>query len=70
MAGPFRQKLRRQDILALLRWTPTLDLDVAIALLTGPFVQRRMVDRQEVTDAFRDSVLEHVVDRAEQPSEN
>ena len=40
---------------------PDLDLDVAIALLTGPFVQRRMVDRQEVTDEFRDAVLETVV---------
>ena len=40
---------------------PDLDLDIAIALLTGPFVQRRMVDRQEVTDEFRDAVLEHVV---------
>ena len=40
---------------------PDLDLDVAIALLTGPFVQRRMIDRQEVTDEFRDAVLENVV---------
>lgn len=40
---------------------PHLDLDTAIALLTGPFVQRRMVDRQEVTDEFRDAVLENVV---------
>jgi AcrR family transcriptional regulator len=40
---------------------PDLDIDTAIALLTGPFVQRRMVDRQEVTDEFRDAVLENVV---------
>ena len=40
---------------------PDLDLDLAIALLTGPFVQRRMVDRQEITDEFRDAVLEQVV---------
>jgi AcrR family transcriptional regulator len=40
---------------------PALDLDLAIALLTGPFVQRRMVDRQEITDEFRDAVLEQVV---------
>ena len=40
---------------------PDLDLDVAVAMLTGPFVQRRMIDRHEVTDEFRDAVLEHVV---------
>jgi hypothetical protein len=40
---------------------PGLDLDIAIAMLTGPFVQRRMVDRQEVTDEFRDAVLATVV---------
>jgi hypothetical protein len=40
---------------------PHLDLDLALALLTGPFVQLRMVDRQEITDEFRDAVLEHVV---------
>ena len=40
---------------------PALDLDIALALLTGPFVQRKMVDKQEVTDEFRDAVLLHVV---------
>jgi AcrR family transcriptional regulator len=40
---------------------PGLDLDTAVALLTGPFVQRRMVDRMEVTEEFRDAVLDHVV---------
>ena len=38
-----------------------LDLDIALALLIGPFVQRRMIDRLEVTDEFRDAVLETVV---------
>lgn len=37
------------------------DLDVALALLIGPFVQRRMVDRLEITPAFRDAVLRHAV---------
>jgi len=40
---------------------PDLDLDLALALLKGPFVQRRMVDRLEVTDEFRDGVLRNVV---------
>jgi AcrR family transcriptional regulator len=40
---------------------PELDLDLALALLKGPFVQRRMVDRLEVTDEFRDGVLRNVV---------
>jgi len=40
---------------------PDLDLDIALALLTGPFIQRKMVDKQEVTDEFRDAVLLHVV---------
>ena len=38
-----------------------IDLDVALALLIGPFVQRRWIDRQELTPEFRDAVLEHVV---------
>jgi AcrR family transcriptional regulator len=38
-----------------------LDLDTALALLIGPFVQRRMVDRQEITPEFRDTVLDNVV---------
>jgi AcrR family transcriptional regulator len=40
---------------------PDLDLDLALALLKGPFVQRRMVDRREVTEEFRDGVLRNVV---------
>lgn len=38
-----------------------LDLDIALALLTGPFVQWRMVDRREVTPEFRATVLANVV---------
>ncbi len=38
-----------------------LDLDVALALLIGPFVQRRTIDRAEVTPEFRDAVLASVV---------
>ncbi len=38
-----------------------LDLDIALSLLIGPFVLRRMVDRGEVTPEFRDAVLESVV---------
>jgi len=38
-----------------------LDIDIALALLIGPFVQRRMIDRAEVTPEFRDAVLESVV---------
>jgi AcrR family transcriptional regulator len=40
---------------------PDLDLDVAVALLVGPFVQRRMIDRAEVTPQFREAVLAVVV---------
>ena len=38
-----------------------LDIDIALALLIGPFVQRRVIDRAEVTPEFRDAVLESVV---------
>jgi AcrR family transcriptional regulator len=38
-----------------------LDLDVALTLLVGPFVQRRTIDRQEITPEFRDAVLRSVV---------
>jgi len=38
-----------------------LDLDIAVALLIGPFVQRRMIDRAEITPEFRDAVLQSVV---------
>ncbi len=38
-----------------------LDLDIALALLIGPFVQRRTIDRAEVTPEFRDAVLASVV---------
>jgi AcrR family transcriptional regulator len=58
-----RRPIRTVLQLAQLRgeFDPGLDLDIAIALLTGPFVQRRMIDRLEVTDEFRDAVLETVV---------
>jgi AcrR family transcriptional regulator len=58
-----RRPIRTVLQLAQLRGeiAPDLDLDVAIALLTGPFVQRRMVDRQEITEEFRDGVIEYVV---------
>jgi AcrR family transcriptional regulator len=38
-----------------------LDLDAALAMLIGPFVQRNMLDGDEVTDEFRDAVFETVV---------
>jgi AcrR family transcriptional regulator len=38
-----------------------LDLEFAIALLIGPFVQRRLIDRVEVTREFRTAVIDHVV---------
>jgi AcrR family transcriptional regulator len=38
-----------------------LDLDIALALLIGPFVQRRTIDRAEITPEFRDAVLASVV---------
>jgi AcrR family transcriptional regulator len=38
-----------------------LDLDVALALLIGPFVQRRTIDRIEITPEFREAVLQSVV---------
>lgn len=38
-----------------------LDLDVALALIIGPFTQRRIVDRQEITPEFSHAVLDHAV---------
>jgi AcrR family transcriptional regulator len=38
-----------------------LDLDVAITLIIGPFVLRRMIDRIDITPEFRDAVLGHAV---------
>jgi AcrR family transcriptional regulator len=38
-----------------------LDLDLALTLLLGPFTQRRVVDREEITPEFADAVLTHVV---------
>jgi AcrR family transcriptional regulator len=38
-----------------------VDLDVALALLIGPFVQRRTIERIEITPEFREAVLRSVV---------
>jgi AcrR family transcriptional regulator len=38
-----------------------VDLDLALTLLLGPFTQRRVVDRQEITPEFVDEVVTHVV---------
>jgi len=38
-----------------------LDLEVALALVIGPFALRRTIDRLDVTDDFRDTVLDSVV---------
>lgn len=58
-----RRPIRTVLQLAQLRGeiAPDLDLDVAVALLVGPFVQRKMIDRKEVTPEFRDAVLKTVV---------
>ena len=59
---------RRRPIRTVLRLAqlrgeigPEVDLDLMLALVLGPFVQRRLVDRDEITDEFRDAVLDHVV---------
>lgn len=59
---------RRRPILEVLRRAQDrgevrsdVDLDAAFALLIGPFVQRRMIERGEVTPGFRDTVIEVVV---------
>ena len=38
-----------------------LDLDTAVALIVGPFVQRKMLERGEVTPEFRTTVIETAV---------
>lgn len=38
-----------------------VDLDIAVALLVGPFVQRKMLERREITSEFADAVIETVV---------
>jgi AcrR family transcriptional regulator len=38
-----------------------VDLDTAVAMIIGPFIMRRMVDREEVTPAFRQAILDHAV---------
>ena len=58
-----RRPIRTALQLAQLRGeiSRALDLDIAVALLIGPFVQRRMIDRAEITPEFRDAVLQSVV---------
>ena len=38
-----------------------VDLDVAYTLVVGPFVMRRMIDRIDITDEFREAALRHAV---------
>ena len=38
-----------------------IDLDTAVALVIGPFVQRKMLERGEITDEFRTAVIDTVV---------
>jgi AcrR family transcriptional regulator len=38
-----------------------VDLDVALALVIGPFTQRRLVDQRPIDDAFADAVVAHTV---------
>ncbi|MDP1820793.1 MAG: TetR/AcrR family transcriptional regulator [Acidimicrobiales bacterium] len=38
-----------------------VDLEAALAMVIGPFIMRRSIDRTEVTEAFRDAVLANVV---------
>lgn len=37
---------------------PDLDLDAVLAFLIGPFTYKRLIEREEVTPAFRDTVLD------------
>jgi AcrR family transcriptional regulator len=38
-----------------------VDVDTAVAMIIGPFLLRRMIDRQEVTPEFRQAILEHAI---------
>jgi AcrR family transcriptional regulator len=38
-----------------------VDLDFALALVIGPFVMRRMLDRLEITPEFRQAIVDHAV---------
>lgn len=40
---------------------PEVDLDIALNLLIGPILMRRVIDRQEITPDFVHAVVEHVV---------
>ncbi len=55
---------RRQPILTVLELaqrrgevSPDLDLETALAIVSGPFTFRRLVERREITPAFTDAVL-------------
>jgi AcrR family transcriptional regulator len=54
-----RRPIRTVLQLAQLRGeiSPTLDLDVAMAMIIGPFVHRRTVDKKPVTPEFTEVVL-------------
>jgi AcrR family transcriptional regulator len=38
-----------------------IDPDIALTLLVGPIIMRRVIDREEVTPEFLDAVIQHVV---------
>lgn len=41
--------------------SPDIDLDVALALVVGPFTYRRMIDRAEITPEFSNAVLDAAI---------
>lgn len=55
-----RRPLRTILTLAQLRGeiSPDLDLDVATAIVVGPFTHRRFLERQPITPEFRETVIE------------
>jgi AcrR family transcriptional regulator len=58
-----RRPIRTVLQLAQLRGeiSPSLDLDTAMAIIIGPFVHRRMVDKTPVTPEFTETVLRGAV---------
>ena len=38
-----------------------IDLEIALSMLIGPFVLKRMIDREEVTPEFREAVIRTAV---------
>ena len=38
-----------------------IDLEIALSMLLGPFIMKRLIDREDVTPAFRDAVIGTVV---------